>query len=86
MRVEDFIKVFKFLSATGRQNLVVEKIENDIITFANFEKMSFTELVKAYNENFGEEDNQARLTRLTYLDGNHLKTTPVCENFVKISS
>lgn len=56
MRPEDFIKVFKYLIATGHQNLLVEKIENDAIIFTNFKKMSFTELVKAYDENFGEDD------------------------------
>lgn len=54
---EDFLKVFKYLIATGRQNLLVKKIENNIITFTNSEKMSFQELVKAYDENFGEEDD-----------------------------
>ena len=54
---EDFIKVFKYLTATGHQNHLVEKIENNVITFTNSEKMSFQELVKAYDENFGEEDD-----------------------------
>ena len=52
----DFLKVFKYLMATGHQNHLVEKIENNVITFTNFEKISFTDLVKAYDENFGEED------------------------------
>ena len=54
---KDFLKVFTYLMATGHQNHLIEKIENNIITFTNFEKMSFPELVKAYDENFGEEDD-----------------------------
>ena len=57
MRPEDFIKVFKYLIATGYRYYLIEKIENDVITFTNFETMSFSELVKAYDENFGEEDD-----------------------------